>query len=480
MALVDTQGFVLAVDRSLFGPQGRRWIERKLPDVATNMAFISVSTFGACVLVYHICCDYNALGYWGFLQIPKHIFNALVIHIVARALRWHIEGMLGRSFLIDDEALPDFFLGSGRNDDRDEGQSKAAVLWPWASGGGRTNKDRSDSIESDDDDVEVLSRDDHVERSQSVEMAPGQQTATASVMTEAAVIAGDAARDADGIDPATATATAAATAMAAGATEATGGHSARGEGAGSYVPDEADHRGSAAGSPTSASARGGSAFDDGAGGSGAWGSIHKISKALTSSTRLRGQKQGKKGRQPRMTNFFTEADLDEMLHSTFFIKMCDDASWLYVEESHHEPEMNWLLAFWGGYTITPRFQGEMKQNEVHRMLFKCEKGKHTDHVRIRSKATNTFVFFLGIKQPLTWVAWDRDVAGGEWEDLKLEWVGSPSGLDGSLHGDERGRVIILSRPLNAYVSWNGSRFTHVSNREGATVFMFQRVATGPA
>ena len=60
-------------------------------------------------------------------------------------------------------------------------------------------------------------------------MAPGQQTATASVMTEAAVIAGDAARDADGIDPATATATAAATAMAAGATEATGGHSARGE-----------------------------------------------------------------------------------------------------------------------------------------------------------------------------------------------------------------------------------------------------------
>ena len=65
------------------------------------------------------------------------------------------------------------------------------------------------------------------------------------------------------------------------------------------------------------------------------------------------------GRQPRMTNFFTEADLDEMLHSTFFIKMCDDASWLYVEESHHEPEMNWLLAFWGGYTITPRFQGEV-------------------------------------------------------------------------------------------------------------------------
>ena len=62
-----------------------------------------------------------------------------------------------------------------------------------------------------------------------MEMAPGQHLATASVMTEAAVVAGDAARDADDIDPATATGTAAATAMAAGATEATGGHSARGE-----------------------------------------------------------------------------------------------------------------------------------------------------------------------------------------------------------------------------------------------------------
>ena len=60
-----------------------------------------------------------------------------------------------------------------------------------------------------------------------------------------------------------------------------------------------------------------------------------------------------------MTNFLTEADRDELLHSNFIIKMCDDASWLYVEESHHEPEMNWLLSFWGGYKIVPRFQGEV-------------------------------------------------------------------------------------------------------------------------
>lgn len=37
------------------------------------------------------------------------------------------------------------------------------------------------------------------------------------------------------------------------------------------------------------------------------------------------------------------------------------------------------------------------------MLFQCEKGRHKGCVRIRSRATNTFLYFLGIKQPLTWV-----------------------------------------------------------------------------
>ena len=56
MALVDTQGVRTDVDRSLFGPQGRRWVERKLPEVVTNVAFISVSAFGACVLMLHVSC----------------------------------------------------------------------------------------------------------------------------------------------------------------------------------------------------------------------------------------------------------------------------------------------------------------------------------------------------------------------------------------------------------------------------------------
>ena len=58
-------------------------------------------------------------------------------------------------------------------------------------------------------------------------------------------------------------------------------------------------------------------------------------------------------------NFFTEDDFDELLHSTFFIKMCDDASWLYVEEQPHHPQLSWLLSFWGGFKIAPRFPGEV-------------------------------------------------------------------------------------------------------------------------
>ncbi|CBN75185.1 expressed unknown protein [Ectocarpus siliculosus] len=139
-----------------------------------------------------------------------------------------------------------------------------------------------------------------------------------------------------------------------------------------------------------------------------WRSIDKLSRAL-GSTRRRTSRQGGAARgeggegSEQKMNFFTEKDLDELLHSTFFIKMCDDASWLYVEDHPFQPELNWLLSLWGGYKIAPRFQGEVKQNEAHRMLFQAENGRHRGHVRIRSRATNTFLFFLGIKQPLTWV-----------------------------------------------------------------------------
>lgn len=53
---------------------------------------------------------------------------------------------------------------------------------------------------------------------------------------------------------------------------------------------------------------------------------------------------------------------------------------------------------------------QVKQNEAHRMLFQAENGRHRGHIRIRSRATNTFLFFLGIKQPLTWVVSSLKVA----------------------------------------------------------------------
>ncbi|CAM9155204.1 unnamed protein product [Ectocarpus fasciculatus] len=709
MALVDTQGFVMAVDRSLFGPQGRRWIERKLPNVATNIAFVAVSAFGACVLVFHITREYYKSGYWAILQTPKHILNAVVLHLVARALRWHIDRMLGINFAAGDEALPDFFGSTALNGEGGGGgpdnnsnnnsnkggsnsNSKPAVLWPWqtvatrwkslpqtrsstAGGGGDSNRRGNNhrrsrsadmtsaetaaaaaageaAIQEDDDDDEgggggggdslgrstsslslpesarlgweqgrrsrrgsssrqdgdgfagsdkergedaagaVEDDDDghgrggrenhqhtfpdlfgacrpshhdrHRRRERSLSSPPSSPSATleptrpssvgrnrnrnrgrerqpppprrrlslevprtaadrwvdeggnygAGEEQRRAAGAGGAARQSgctsdDGgagghgagsrgsrrrLRRLTGNSNNASSSPQVGASAAAG--AAEGMEAGGEHVEEKEGGGrkgakasvaaavvAATASATGLSGSGRDASGSGGGGSSRrWRSIDKLSRAL-GSTRRRTSRQGGaargeggEGSDQQKMNFFTEKDLDELLHSTFFIKMCDDASWLYVEDHPFQPELNWLLSLWGGFKITPRFQGEVKQNEAHRMLFQAENGRHRGHVRIRSRATNTFLFFLGIKQPLTWVAWDRDVVGGEWEDLKLEWVGKPQGPDGVLVGDERGRVVIRSRPMRGYVSWNGSRFTHVPGREGATVFMLQRMA----
>ncbi|CAN0039670.1 unnamed protein product, partial [Ectocarpus sp. 12 AP-2014] len=220
MALVDTQGFVMAVDRSLFGPQGRRWIERKLPGVATNIAFVAVSAFGACLLVFHITREYYTSGYWAILQTPKHILNAVVLHLVARALRWHIDRMLGVNFAAGDEALPDFFAsttldgegggglpdndGNGSNSNRGSGNinsnSKPAVLWPWQSSSHnhprtpqQPKQDRRDSVEESTTDQEQLGwsggggdgrRGNNHRRSRSADMTSAE---TAAAAGEAAI-----------------------------------------------------------------------------------------------------------------------------------------------------------------------------------------------------------------------------------------------------------------------------------------------------
>ncbi|CAN0384628.1 unnamed protein product, partial [Discosporangium mesarthrocarpum] len=108
------------------------------------------------------------------------------------------------------------------------------------------------------------------------------------------------------------------------------------------------------------------------------------------------------------------------------------------------------------------------------MLFQCEPGSREGFVRFRSRATNTFLFFLGIRPPLTWVAWDRDVMGGDWEDVKLVWL-AMGGVEGGEAEEDRARVAFRSR-TKGFVSWNGLRFTHTRNKESATVFLLQRMA----
>lgn len=54
-------------------------------------------------MLTQITRDYHNSGYWAILQTPKHILNAVVLHLVVRALRWHIDRMLGVNFAAGDE-----------------------------------------------------------------------------------------------------------------------------------------------------------------------------------------------------------------------------------------------------------------------------------------------------------------------------------------------------------------------------------------
>ncbi|CAN0109428.1 unnamed protein product, partial [Discosporangium mesarthrocarpum] len=131
MALVDTQGLELAVDRSLFGPQGRRWIERKLPEVVMKMSFITVSGMGAVLLMFHICLDYQRLGLKAIFYSLKHLTNAMVLHFVVRLLRWHLHKLImGRNYLPTDEVLPSLFRRESWNSREKEGEVKS-IPWPW-------------------------------------------------------------------------------------------------------------------------------------------------------------------------------------------------------------------------------------------------------------------------------------------------------------------------------------------------------------
>jgi hypothetical protein len=127
MALVDTGPLTVAVDRSLFGPQGRRWIERKLPEVVASVTFVMVSGFGATLLMYGICMDYQREGLLqSLIFLPKHICNALVLHMMARLLRWHVMHLIHGSFTPDQDSVFTRVVASAKGAFTNSGNSSGA------------------------------------------------------------------------------------------------------------------------------------------------------------------------------------------------------------------------------------------------------------------------------------------------------------------------------------------------------------------
>ena len=49
--------------------------------------------------------EYYRSGYWAILQTPKHILTAVVLHLLARALRWHLDRLLGLNFAARDHQV---------------------------------------------------------------------------------------------------------------------------------------------------------------------------------------------------------------------------------------------------------------------------------------------------------------------------------------------------------------------------------------
>jgi hypothetical protein len=58
------------------------------------------------------------------------------------------------------------------------------------------------------------------------------------------------------------------------------------------------------------------------------------------------------------------------------------------------------------------------------------------------------------------------VMGGDWEDFKIVWLTRP---------EEAGRALLKSRMAKGYLQWTGQRFIHVTARDSANRFMFQRL-----
>lgn len=170
---------------------------------------------------------------------------------------------------------------------------------------------------------------------------------------------------------------------------------------------------------------------------------------------------------PPRARFYTEDTAHELMDGHFFIKMVDDDSWLFVDDELYQPQegagVGWALnLFYRGYKVVVRYAADVGKHDAHRMLFSCEPGKATGHVRLRARASSTLLFMLGVKRPMTLVAWDREVLGGDLEDFKLVWLS---------HLDGEGRVLLRSRMADGYLQWTGQKFVHAAARDSATRFL---------
>ncbi|KAG5190909.1 hypothetical protein JKP88DRAFT_266699 [Tribonema minus] len=512
MALVDINPLTVAVDRSLFGPQGRRWIERKLPEVTSNMTFIMVSGFGACLLMFGICTDYQRFGFVGGLGcLPKHIAAATLVHLLAKLLRWHITQVVQGSFMPDDRPnLVTRWAVAAAAATRDYARqhTPAGGGGSGGSGGGEgattriTGRGSARAPPASTNSLTIIhgTYDSPYRRTR-------QRSGSASTDADAPTTAEDAPRafiysrkskivDASAPpQPLTAALDESYTEPAPLDSTRDGGSTSAQQRRGGLSPLRGEQ-----GGETPRSAEGG-AFDEPAAvrpgdlvtevvseAPGApqaaldpQAEHHRAPKppvadspTLATARRRRrrhggierGRSEGGLDLQPYL---FTRATAHELMDSLFFMRVVDDDSWVYVEHDLYQPQegagLGWAMnLFHRGYKVGVRYAGDVDPHDANRMLFQCEPGRASGHVWLRSRGTNTLLFMLGLRKPRTLVAWDREVPGGDWEDMRIEWC-----------PEHNGHVVISCKRAGGYLQWTGDRFGHVDERDCASRFMLQGV-----
>jgi len=386
---VDTAQITLAVDRSLFGPQGRNWIERKVPELTSSLIKILITCFGTCMLVVGVCYDYYKSDFSGAItKLFMHLANGVVLFIIIKVAHLQLDHIVESS--VSREANTKSKFSQWAMAAAQKVNDKEKKLWNW--GQSRRNEltqsfmsdecssDKSSLGETDDESSSIL-----FERKKSGDSQDKN-------------VCGFANED---------------------------------------KPAEAS----------------------------AISSLFSGKKSPESGRRLHSMKQ-------LFEMFtFTQKTEHKLLSNSFFIRLANDESWMIVEDRKFKIKdgagMGWLQSLvFKGYNIGTRYSGDISPTDAHRMLFRCELGRGSDYIRLRSCCTNTFLFMIGMQRPAL-VAWMRDVYGGDNEDFQIEW------LEG---GDGEGKQVILKpRKHGGYLFWGGRSFGLTSNQEMATKFILQGI-----